>query len=130
MLLERSVYSILCILFVVYIARKCFKTKSNWNIGLLGFQMIGLIVEMLTFLNGVYPDIKMLIYIFLINILIPGIIFFLDYNRIDASELFLEQFGDYYMHKEKYAKAISKFQKVTEKKPNSNKLYVKLRKGI
>ena len=70
-----------------------------------GFQIIGIIVEILTLLNGVYPDAKMLIYIFLINILIPSIIFYLDYKKIDASELFLEQFGDYYMQKGKYDKA-------------------------
>lgn len=93
-----------------------------------GFQIIGLIVEILTFLNGVYPDDKMLVYIFLINILIPSVVFILDYKKIDASELFLEQFGDYYMHKGKYDKAIAKFLKASEKK-NTNKLYVKLGKA-
>ncbi len=35
MFLERIVYSVLCTFFVIYIARKCVKVKSNWNIGLL-----------------------------------------------------------------------------------------------
>ena len=126
MFLERFVYSILCFVFAMYVARKVLKTKSNWLIGLLGFQTIGLVVEILTFANGIYPDVKMRIYIFLINILIPSALIFLDYKKIDASELFLEEIGDYYMHKGKYQKAIAKYLKATEKKKNSNKLFVKL----
>ena len=72
----------------------------------------------------------MRIYILLINIIIPSIIFVLDYKKIDASELFLEQFGDYHMHKGKYEKAINNFLGATKRKPNSNKLFVKLRKCL
>lgn len=126
MFLERFVYSILCFVFAMFVARKVLKSKSNWLIGLLGFQTIGMIVEVLTFANGIYPDIKMRIYIFLINILVPAVLFVLDYKKIDASELFLEEFGDYYMHKGKYQKAINKYQKAVDKKKTSNKLYVKL----
>ena len=71
----------------------------------------------------------MQVYILIINILIPSVIFILDYQKIDASELFLEQFGDFYTKKGKYEKAISNFNKAAEKKP-TNKLYVKLRKSL
>lgn len=128
MLLERFVYCILCISLVVYIARKCFKTKSNFNIGLLGFQVIGLIVEVLALINNIYPDFIMQTYIFLINIFVPSVIFVLDFKKIDASELFLKQFGDFYMHKGKYEKAIACLQRAAEKKPDS-KLFVKLGKA-
>lgn len=37
MLLERVVYSILCIILVCYMAKRCLKTKSNWSIGILRF---------------------------------------------------------------------------------------------
>ena len=128
MLLERIVYCILCIALVGYIMKRCFKLKINLNIGLLGFQIIGLIVEILTLINGIYPDVIMQIYIFIINILIPTILFVLDYKEIDASELFLEQFGDFYIRKGKYEKAIPKLNKAAEKNP-SNKLFVKLGKA-
>ena len=128
MLLERLIYCILCILLVGYIAKKALKGKSNLNIGLLGFQIIGAIVEILTLINGMYPDNIMKAYILIINVIIPSVIFILDYKKIDASELFLEQFGNLYMRKGKYEKAIANFTKAAEKKP-SNKLYVKLGKA-
>lgn len=128
MLLERLVYCFLCILFVGYIARRCFKSKSNFNIGLLGFQIIGTIVEILTFINKIYPDNIMQTYIIIINLIIPSVIFILDYKKIDVSEIFLEQTGDFYMKKGKYDKAIANFTKAAEKKC-TNKLYVKLGKA-
>lgn len=127
-MLERVVYCILCISLVGYIAKRCLKIKSNINIGLLGLQIIGIIVEILTLINGIYPENAMRAYIVIINVLIPSIIFILDYKKIDASELFLEQFGDFYMRKGKYEKAIANFNRAAEKKP-SNKLYVKLGKA-
>lgn len=104
------------------------KLKTIGVLECFGFQIIGIIVEILTLINGVYPDKAMQIYIFIVNVLMPSSIFILDYKKIDASELFLEQFGDFYMKKGKYEKAITNFNKAVEKKQN-NKLYVKLGKA-
>ena len=126
MLLERVVYAILCVALFLYISQRCFKSKISFMMVLLAFQVIGLMVEILTLFANVYPDKLMLIFIFMFNVFFPSIIFLFDYRKVDASELFLEDIGDFYMRRQNYEKAIRNYLRIADSGKGTNKLFVKL----
>ena len=56
MFLERLIYCVLCISLAVYMAKKCLNEKRKLEIVLLGLMLIGLMVEIITFVTNIYPD--------------------------------------------------------------------------
>ena len=111
MLLERIVYSCLCILLTMYIGKKFFETKGGFYIILLGFQVISVLVQVLSVFKGVYPNYAIQVFIVLFAIITPAIIFISDYLKVDINEFFEIKIGDILYKKGKYNRAIEIYQK-------------------
>ena len=94
MLIERIVYSCLCAVLLVYIACKYMKTKETPYIVLLSFQIISLMVQLLSLFKGVYPNYAIQSFILVFSVIVPSTLFLLEYIKVDANEYFLIKAGD------------------------------------
>ena len=126
MLIERIIYSCLCILLMGYIAKKYLDTKGGLYIVLLGFQVISVVVEVLSLFKGVFPNYALQLFILLFAVLIPTFIFVSKYLNIDVNVLFEIKIGDYFSKKGNYAKAIEFYKKAVARNSDNSEIYVKL----
>lgn len=126
MLLERIVYSCLCILLMGYIAKKYIDTKGGLYIALLGFQVISVVVQVLSLFKGVFPNHALQLFILIFAILIPTFIYISKCFNIDVNEQLEIRLGDYFLKKENYNKAIEMYKKAVGRNPGKSEIYVKL----
>lgn len=126
MLLERIIYTCLCVVLAVYVAKRYSKVKNGAYIILLGFQIISTLVEILSIVKGVYPNYAIQVFILIFGIVAPSIIFISDYYKIDLNELTEVKLGNHYFKKGNYIKAIEKYNKAISKNPNNSETFVKV----
>ena len=94
MLVERIVYSLLCIVLIGYTMRKSFKDKSGVCLILLGFQIISTLIQVLSLIKGAYPNYIMQAFIVIFAVLVPSLMFLSEYLSLDLVELFEIKAGD------------------------------------
>ena len=126
MLLERMIYSLLCVVLMGYILKRCMRTKSGVDIALLGFQIVSVIVQILSLVKGTYPNYAVQAFILIFSIIIPASLLVTDYYHIDLNEMIDMKRGDGLFKKEKYEKAIEVYKKVVERNPKNSEAFVKL----
>lgn len=130
MFLERLVYSLLCLFFLGYIAKKYSKTQVNMFLVMTALQIIASIVSIMAIINNIYLSVPLQTYTFIIGIVAPALIFSTDYIGINTAELIDILIGNYYMKHANYKKAIEKYKKAVIRNPDNSENFVKLRKSI
>ena len=126
MLLERIIYSLLCIVLVGYIMRKFWKTKSGVYIALLGFQIVSVMVQVLSLVKGEYPNYVIQVFILTFGVLVPSLVFITSYLHMDIPELYFIHRGNREVQKGKYEKAILSYQKAVGRNPKKSTTFVKM----
>ena len=126
MFIERIVYSCLCIALIFYIANKYRKTKETPYIVLLGFQVMSVLIQVLSLVKGVYPNYAIQAFIFITSIFIPSVAFILEYLNIDLQEVIALVLGDFFTRRLQHNKAIEFYKKATERNPKNATAFVKL----
>ncbi len=126
MFLERIVYSCLCIALIIYIANKYRKTKSVSYLTILAFQVVSILIQILSLIKDAYPTYSIQTFIFITSIFVPGGIFILEYMNIDLKECIEMTLGDIFVKRAQYNKAIECYKKVTEQNSENASAFVKL----
>lgn len=126
MLLERVIYSLLCVILMGYILKRCVKTKSGIDIALLGFQMVSVVVQVMSIFKGTYPNYAIQAFILIFSIIIPSFLFVMDYRKIDLNEILEVRHGDRLSKKGKYEKAIDVYKKIIARNPKNAEAFVKI----
>lgn len=125
-MIERVVYSILCIVLMGYIAKKYMETKGGVYIALLAFQVIAVLVEVLSIFKGVYPEYTLQVFILLFAIILPSFLFMSKYLNFDVNEWIETKIGDFFAKKANYNKAIELYKKALKRNASNSEIYVKL----
>lgn len=128
MLLERIVYSILCLVLLIYIVNKYFKDHSNMYLAMIGFQIIATTVQLLSLFTNMYMDVLVQVYILVIGVVAPAIIFITEYVGMDITETVDIKLGDSYAKKNEYDKAIEKYKKAIARNDKNALTFSKLGK--
>ncbi len=126
MLLERIIYSLLGILLLVYVANKYLKTKKNVYIALLGFQIMAVLIEVLSVIKSVYPNGPIQAFISIFMIIVPFIMFISNYFGIDFGEHIEIIIGDLFAKNDNYEKAIEMYKLAVKRNPQNSEAFVKL----
>ena len=126
MFIERIVYSCLCIALIFYTANKFRKTKGTPYIVFLGFQVMSILIQILSLIKGVYPNYAIQAFIFITSIFIPASAFILEYLDIDLQEFIDVALGDIFVRRLQYNKAIEFYSKATERNPKNASAFIKL----
>ena len=129
MLVERIVYSLLCIVLIGYTMWKSFKDKSGVCLILLGFQIISTLIQVLSLIKGAYPNYIMQTFIVIFAVLVPSLMFLSEYLSLDLVELFEIKTGDIHSKSGNYDKAIESYKKALEHNPKNSEIFVKLGKS-
>ena len=126
MLLERIVYICLCIVLLCFISKKYFETKNSLSLPLLAFQIISILVEILSLFKGAFPNQIIQLFILIFAIIIPAFIFATNYLKINLSELIDIKLGDFRASKGDYNAAIELYKKAIAKNPHNSESFVKI----
>lgn len=128
MLLERIVYSILCLVLLVYMVSKYFKEHNNIYLAMVGLQIIGATVQLLSLFINMYMDVFIQVYILFFGIIAPSVIFITEYAGMDLTETLDIKFGDYYAKKAEYGKAVERYKKAIARNGKNPLTFSKLGK--
>lgn len=126
MLVERIVYSLICIALIAYTSNKFRKTKGTPFIVILSFQIISVLVQIISLFRGEYPNYAIQAFILISSVLVPAAVFIIEYLDVDVEEIVLVKMGDYYTKREMLDKAIEFYQKAINKNSSNAKTYVKI----
>ena len=130
MFFESFVYCLVCVLLVLFSFKMYRKSEKAYILALLSLQIIATVVQIM----GEFSEVESLnigiqVYIFSFGIFIPMILFLTDYANINITEFIDIKFGDMFMKKEKYLKAIDIYQKALLQNSTNSEIFVRLGKA-
>lgn len=125
---ERIIYSILCCIFLYYSFYKFIKTKNNLYLGILAFQLIATVIEILAVATSETMDWFVQAYIFAFGIFIPFMDFWFDYVHFDYREFLNIKTADHYYKHGDYLKALDYYKKAITKNPKNAETFAKIGK--
>jgi tetratricopeptide (TPR) repeat protein len=129
MLLERVVYSFICIILFAYVINKFFKTQKNIYFIIGTLQLVAVIINILSFINNIFPSSIVQIYILIFGIALPFTFFITEYLNLNTAEIIDVKIGDYYLKKKNIEKAISNYKKAIQINPSNSENYARLGKA-
>jgi len=126
MIIERLVYSLVCLILLAYVVKKYQKAKSGIYLSLIAIQVVCIVTQLIAFFSNIYVDGFMQLYILIFNVILPACIFAADYMHINFEEFIEIKLGDFYAKRGKYDKAIEKYKKAITKNSNNSQTFAKL----
>ena len=130
MFFESFIYCLVCVLLVLFSFKMYRKTEKAYVLALLSLQIIATVVQIAWKISGVEDlHISIQVYVFSFGIVFPLILFLTDYANINVTEYIDIKIGDFFMKKEKFLKAIDRYQKALLQNSNNSETFVRLGKA-
>jgi tetratricopeptide (TPR) repeat protein len=129
MLIERIVYSFICISLFAYIVNKFFKTQKNTIFMIGTLQVIAIIINVLSIINNIFMSTLLQAYILIFGIVVPFLIFITEYLNLNTVELINIKVGNYYLKRKNFEKAITSYKRAIERNPLGGQNYARLGKA-